>query len=122
MSQGVICVPPEISAFPQSTLRSPGDFCIPPKLLGVPPQISAFPPKYSAFPQKFLHSPESTLRSPRNLCIPYGGRRLRIFSFSAARPVRYMSPPGDIRAYEVLTRQARVDIPHRTAAGRVRIR
>ena len=34
----------------------------------------------------------------------------------------YMSPPGDIRAYDVLHRQAGVDVPYRAPAGRVRLR
>ena len=33
-----------------------------------------------------------------------------------------MSPPGDIRAYDVRHRQAGVDVPHRAAARRVRLR
>ena len=34
----------------------------------------------------------------------------------------YMAPPGDIRAYDVVTGQARVAVPHRAAPGRVRLR
>ena len=34
----------------------------------------------------------------------------------------YMSPPGDIRAYDVLSRQAGLDVPHRAASRRVRLR
>src|SRR5207244_7893161 len=45
-------------------LRSPTNFCVPPKVLCVPSEISAFPQKSSAFPQEFIHSPESPLRSP----------------------------------------------------------
>ena len=34
----------------------------------------------------------------------------------------YMSPPGDIRAYDVAQRQAGLDLPHRAASRRVRLR
>ena len=34
----------------------------------------------------------------------------------------YNSPPGDLRAFDVLTGKLRVDIPHHSSSGRVRLR
>ena len=45
-------------------------FCIPRKVLCVSPEISAFPRKSYAFPRKFLRSPGSPMHSPRNLRVP----------------------------------------------------
>ena len=80
----VLCLPPEIHAFPENPVSSPRNLCIPPKVLCVPPEIYvfprksyafppeiyAFPRKSYAFPQKFLRSPESPMHSPGNFCIP----------------------------------------------------
>src|SRR2546430_744328 len=49
---------------PESPMRCSRNYCVPPKVLCVAPEITAFPRKSYALLQKLLHSPESAMRCP----------------------------------------------------------
>ena len=51
------------------------------------------------------------------------GRVFENLSSSGRTPAKATAlPPGDLRAFDVVTGQARLDVPHHSASGRVRLR